>query len=303
MERKNYTVILVPHARAKFRKFQISNFHLWTASAALGILALAVGFSVWTQFALPVDTEQVANLRMENEQLRKVNSSFEQGVRELQGKLDSYEERTRKLAIVAGIDEFAANQNEDEDSTSDKGRGGTGIDLDAGIDGLEAVGEELARLTESLGNVEAKFAEQARWTASVPSVYPAEGLLSSGFGTRKDPITGRRAMHQGVDISALPGKPVYATADGLVLRSGRIGQLGNAVYLSHGYGLTTRYGHMSKLAVESGQEVHRGDLVGYVGSTGRSTGYHLHYEVREDGRPVNPRAYMLDHLDPVDTRQ
>lgn len=288
MERKNYTVILVPHARAKFRKFQVSNVHLWLAAATVALLTAGVAFVAWTQFALPVDEAQVASLRQENEQLRRVNSSFEDGIRELQGKLDSYEERTRKLAIVAGIEEFTVS--------NDTGVGGTGFDLETGLEGLNAVDSELDRLTETLSTVEHRFAEQARWAASVPSVYPAEGLLTSGFGTRKDPLTGRRAMHQGVDISALRGKPVYATADGLVVRSGRLGHLGNAVYLSHGYGLTTRYGHMSKLAVESGQKVKRGDLIGYVGNTGRSTGYHLHYEVREEGRPVNPRAYMLDHL-------
>jgi murein DD-endopeptidase MepM/ murein hydrolase activator NlpD len=292
MERKNYTVILVPHARAKFRKFQVSNVHLWIVAATTALVIAGIATVAWTQFALPIDETQVASLREENEQLRKVNSTFEDGIRELQGKLDSYEERTRKLAIVAGIEEFTVSD--------ETGIGGTGFGLETGLEGLDAVESELDRLTETLTTVESRFAEQARWAASVPSVYPAEGLLTSGFGTRNDPINGRRAMHQGVDISALRGKPVYATADGLVVRSGRLGHLGNAVYLSHGYGLTTRYGHMSKVAVEAGQKVHRGDVIGYVGSTGRSTGYHLHYEVREDGRPVNPRAYMLDHLDPLD---
>ncbi len=289
MERKNYTIILVPHARARFRKFQVSNLHLWGAAALSLLLVLGTGFVAWTQLALPVDQAQVTNLEQENAQLREVNNSFEDGIRELQAKLDSYEERTRQLAIVAGIEEFTIAE--------DSGLGGASIDLDAGLEGLAAVGDELDLLNRTLASVEAEFAEQARWAASVPSVYPTEGLLTSGFGSRKDPITGRRAMHQGVDISAERGEPVHATADGLVVRSGRIGQLGKAVYLSHGYGLTTRYGHMSKLAVEPGQKVRRGDVIGYVGNTGRSTGYHLHYEVRQEGRAVNPLAYMLDHLE------
>ena len=111
---------------------------------------------------------------------------------------------------------------------------------------------------------------------------------------RTDPIHGRRAFHQGLDISARPRTPVYAPADGLVLRAGRIGQLGNAVYVSHGYGLTTRFGHLASLDVEPGDRVRRGDVIGTVGNTGRSTGYHLHYEVHVDGKPVNPVAYLLD---------
>ena len=86
-----------------------------------------------------------------------------------------------------------------------------------------------------------------------------------------------------------------ASADGIVMRAGMIGGLGNAIYLAHGYGVTTRYGHMSKVEVRPGQRVKRGDIIGRVGNTGRSTGYHLHYEVRQDGQPVNPLVYILDN--------
>ena len=123
---------------------------------------------------------------------------------------------------------------------------------------------------------------------------PARGILTSSFGYRRDPVHGGRAFHQGVDIAAAPGHPVKVPADGMVIRAGRIGGLGKAVYVSHGYGLTTRYGHLAEISVEPGDEVQRGDVIGTVGSTGRSTGYHLHYEVRVDGKAVNPLAYILD---------
>ena len=100
--------------------------------------------------------------------------------------------------------------------------------------------------------------------------------------------------HNAVDIGSTPGHPVLAPGDGVVIRAGRIGRLGNAVYISHGFGITTRYGHLSRILVKPGQVVHRGQEIGDVGRTGRATGYHLHYEVRVDRRPVNPLGYMLD---------
>jgi murein DD-endopeptidase MepM/ murein hydrolase activator NlpD len=118
--------------------------------------------------------------------------------------------------------------------------------------------------------------------------------LTSGFGYRSDPMTHGPGIHQGVDIAASPGQPVHASAEGIVVRAGEVTGLGLAVYVAHAYGISTRYGHLSHVDVQPGQRVHRGDVVGRVGNTGRSTGYHLHYEVRVDGAAVNPLGYILD---------
>jgi murein DD-endopeptidase MepM/ murein hydrolase activator NlpD len=134
-----------------------------------------------------------------------------------------------------------------------------------------------------------------RWISSTPAITPVKGIFTSGFGTRSDPLTHGSGNHQGVDIAAGAGQPVHASADGIVMIAGEQGGLGKAVFLAHGYGLTTRYGHMSAINVHAGQKVRRGDVIGRVGSTGRSTGYHLHYEVRMDGEPVNPLGYILDN--------
>jgi murein DD-endopeptidase MepM/ murein hydrolase activator NlpD len=142
--------------------------------------------------------------------------------------------------------------------------------------------------------VEAQLAEREKQIASMPAIAPVKGILTSGFGHRRDPITGSRAFHSGVDIATAPGRPVLTSADGVVIRTGRMSGLGLSVYVSHGYGLTTRYGHLSRITVEPGQRVGRGDEVGRVGSTGRATGFHLHYEVLQDGRAVDPIAYLLE---------
>lgn len=128
---------------------------------------------------------------------------------------------------------------------------------------------------------------------SIPSAQPVQSLqFTSNFGVRSDPFRGVAAMHAGVDIPGPIGTPIYATADGIVARTGRVGGYGNLVELNHGKGIETRYGHLSRILVEPNTRVHRGQLIALMGSTGRSTGSHLHYEVRIDGHAVNPIPYL-----------
>ncbi len=128
---------------------------------------------------------------------------------------------------------------------------------------------------------------------AIPSRRPIDAMrLSSGYGMRVHPVTGRLARHNGIDIPAPHGTPIYATADGIVGRAQRLGGYGLYVEVEHGNGIQTRYGHMSSFIVTSGQRVKKGDILGYVGSTGRSTGNHLHYEVRIAGTPVNPIPFV-----------
>ncbi|MDG6079332.1 M23 family metallopeptidase [Erythrobacter litoralis] len=130
---------------------------------------------------------------------------------------------------------------------------------------------------------------------TVPSRMPVEhARLSSGYGTRTHPVLGRRMGHKGIDLAAPIGTPIYATADGTVSRAGPFSSYGNYVAIEHGGSIQTRYAHMSRIAVATGATVKKGDIIGYVGSTGRSTGPHLHYEVRVDGEAVNPVPYMIE---------
>jgi murein DD-endopeptidase MepM/ murein hydrolase activator NlpD len=129
---------------------------------------------------------------------------------------------------------------------------------------------------------------------AIPSARPVNDNMqvNSGFGVRSDPFRGGRAMHAGVDIPGAHATPIYATADGHVGRAGRAGGYGNLVEIEHGRGIQTRYGHLSSILVTPGTRVKRGQLVGLMGSTGRSTGTHLHYEVRIEGRAVNPMPFL-----------
>jgi len=133
--------------------------------------------------------------------------------------------------------------------------------------------------------------------ASTPSIRPIKGgWISSGFGYRRSPFTGRREFHRGLDIAAQKGTPIFATADGVVTFAGNKGLMGKMIVIDHGYGMVTRYGHIYKLKKKRGDKVKRGDIIGLLGSTGRSTGPHVHYEVRLNGVPVNPQKYILKSI-------
>ena len=143
------------------------------------------------------------------------------------------------------------------------------------------------------GNTHIPSAAPQKGAVSIPSIVPLSGVhLTSGFGMRWHPVMGGRRQHKGVDLAAPTGTPIHASADGTVAMAERYSGYGLYVQIEHGGSLETRYGHMSRIAVAEGQFVHKGEVIGYVGSTGNSTGPHLHYEVRVDGTAVNPIPYM-----------
>lgn len=286
MKRKN-TILVVPSKGAPLRRLELSNRQLLGLCAALlGVTALAV-VSLWAFFAVGVSQTDLARLEAENDELRSVNLRFEEELDPLRARLADFEERTQKLAIVAGLDL--------DQASGEAGIGGEVVPpaLDGPLDALAGRAEGLGTRLEA---IEAAFDRRTARFSSTPSIAPAIGLLTSGFGYRTDPLTGTRSYHRGIDIGTGPDQPVVAAADGLVVQAGPKGDLGRTVHLSHGFGYTTRYGHLSRIVVRPGERIEQGGVVGFVGSSGRSTGYHLHYEVRRDGRPLDPLAYLLDGL-------
>ena len=286
MAKRHHTIILIPHAHAKLRKWQVTNLQIGIATGALLLLTFAAAFFIGSHFSTKVNPVEIARLKSENDRLRKTNRTFESSLQRLQGQLTEYEDRTRQLAIVAGVESL--------ESGVEAGIGGGTLTDEVEPGDLPMMEDRAAGIAGALDVVEAKLDERLRWISSTPAITPVKGIFTSGFGYRSDPLTHGRGVHQGVDIAAAPGQPVRASADGVIVQAGEIGGLGQAVVIAHGFGVITRYGHMSRIDVRPGQRVKRGDLVGRVGNTGRSTGYHLHYEVRVDGNPVNPLAYILD---------
>jgi murein DD-endopeptidase MepM/ murein hydrolase activator NlpD len=170
---------------------------------------------------------------------------------------------------------------------------------------VEVLSKELAIQSKSLDVILALAKAKNKLLAAIPAIQPVrnENLkrLASGFGYRTDPFTKARKMHEGMDFSAKIGTPIYATGDGVVSKADNtVSGFGNHVVIRHGYGYETLYGHLSKYNCRAGQRVKRGDIIGYVGSTGRSEGPHLHYEVHKDGKVVNPLNFYYGNISAIE---
>jgi murein DD-endopeptidase MepM/ murein hydrolase activator NlpD len=285
------TIIIVPHSKARFVKFSFSTRTAIVVACAAAVgLILSIVAITFTGSAVNRRLE-VERLRSDNVELAQVNEELEATIAEVQGRLDEFEERTSRLALAAGMEAQAVGFSGTGESGTRVGAGGPYDRLPESPEALAAQGRWVERQLEL---VEGHLAEQERVLASTPTVAPAMGLITDGFGRRKDPFTGRLAFHRGLDLSARRGTPIKAPADGIVVYAGRNGGLGRTVRLSHDFGFTTVYGHLDKISVEPGQQVHRGQELGLMGNSGRSTGPHLHYEVHVEGKAVNPLYYILD---------
>ena len=289
---KQHTIIFVPHARAKFRKWRLSTLQVGLILGSLVLLTVGGIVATAAYFSTDFDRDRLEQVRLENTDLRAVNQGFETSIQDLEEQVADYQQRIHKLAIVAGLSELSPS--------AEAGIGGVdpfggGADTSLQLGALE---ETLEEMQAGMTLLERQFEQRHLLISAKPAITPVRGLFTSAFGYRSDPFTGRRAFHRGIDIVAPAGKEVHATGDGIVTRAGRAQALGNAVYISHGFGYSTRYGHMSRVHVKVGQKVSRGDVIGLVGSSGRATGTHVHYEVHVDGRAVNPLRFILSGTSP-----
>jgi murein DD-endopeptidase MepM/ murein hydrolase activator NlpD len=260
--------------------------------AALSVLTAAAALSTWHFLTRPAGNDELASVRRENARLREINRSFERSLQHLQTRLAEQESRIGELALVAGV-ERASSRVEGTEPPAAGGVGGVFNPYDQ-VPDLPALDSKARSLTDRLDTVSRGLTERELRLSARPSLSPVRGVISSGYGYRADPITGLRAFHRGLDITSPPGNPVVAAADGVVTRAGRFGGQGMVVYIAHGFGYSTRYAHLSKIDVAPGDRVHRGETIGEVGRTGRATGFHVHYEVYEDGQSKNPLEHLLD---------
>ena len=287
------TIIIVPHNQAKFIKFSFSTRKLMAAGAVL-VTAVVLSFVALFYSGSAVGRRAyVERLQDENRELAEVNQELTRTIAEVQTRLDDFEERTSRLALAAGMQGDAAAVIGSANAHSQVGSGGPYDRLSDGPESLQLQGRWIQ---QQLDLVDQKLAETGEVLASTPTMAPAVGVLTDGYGTRNDPFTGRRAFHRGLDISARRGTPVHAPADGVVVFAGRDGGLGKTIRISHGFGFTTLYGHLHTMDVELGDEIRRGEQIGTVGNSGRSTASHLHYEVHEDGKAKDPLYFILDRF-------
>ncbi len=297
---KKLNVMIISPEDGKTYNFTISSLLVKTviiSNALLLILLIIMGFLY--QKYIP-KSGYITKLEKENKILKQQIAGFSDKIDMLNKKIENLNSLTTKLRIMANLN---IKTNKDE------GVGGPSFEeVNNFIDLNEVQDENIKKLHYAIDKLKFELAKEDKnikelfnylkvksiKLSSTPSIMPAEGWISSPFGYRRDPFTGRRRFHEGIDISNRPGTPVIAPADGIVVFTGREGGYGKLIVISHGYGISTRYGHLRKIFVKPGQKVQRGDIIGEIGNTGRSTGPHLHYEVRIYGKPVNPINYILN---------
>jgi murein DD-endopeptidase MepM/ murein hydrolase activator NlpD len=291
MANEFYTLIVVPHAKARFRKLQVSvRLMKWAAGIAGVFSLIALGVLVhYTRIAYEV--RELRHLRAENQVLLAKTKDYEDNAGKLQNKVQALQSMVTKLGVMAGL----------EQSLPEANVGGVGgvPGTDAVAPALEqrslaAIDQRLSSLAAKSTKLEAFFRDQRVLLASTPSIWPVRGYLSASFGNRIDPFTGQPDFHPGLDVSTPLGTPIHAPADGVVISCADKGGYGHSIVVDHGNGIVTRYGHLASYAVKAGQRIRRGDILGAVGSTGRSTGPHLHYEIWIRDQAQNPIHYILD---------
>jgi len=280
-DKRNFTLmIFTPSAQSSYQRLNIAHQYIYAILAFAVIGIFTVIFSGVSLVHSATITVQYKLAQMENRKLREQNDVVQQNQHLLQGRLAAMEPIQRKLAEASGLNtsaDVAANVGSGGPETKDA------KDLEKAASDFEA---ELRQIKEVMDSRQIKL-------SAIPSSWPVRGYISDGFGSRTNPFGGGGGEnHPGLDIATTFGTAIEATGDGIVIFSGAYGGYGNLVVIDHGYGITTRYGHMSRIDVTAGQHVHRGMQIGAVGSTGRSTGPHCHYEVRLHDRAVNPINYL-----------
>jgi murein DD-endopeptidase MepM/ murein hydrolase activator NlpD len=303
MRSPRYTIVVANRRTGVVRRFTIRLIPSICAVLSVFALPVLIGMGVAAKA-----NSDVGNLFTSAAALELENSNYKQTTEALAGQIQSLQAAISELNARAALDPTLQSAMDKLPAVvkSQAMGGGTPsggpTPLTPGLppglrspeDTFGLLRELLESLESRLRNVQTDVDKRNALAAATPSIWPAHGWLTSSVGNRRDPITGGSDYHEGLDISAERGSSVYATADGTVRFAGREGGYGNLVVLDHGYGLETRYGHLASFRVSPGADIKRGDVVGVVGSTGRSTGSHLHYEVRVNGRLLNPLQLLLN---------
>jgi murein DD-endopeptidase MepM/ murein hydrolase activator NlpD len=294
MTLKRYTVVLADRTTGVVRRFTVARIPVLCTT--LAVFALPVLIGLGARHAMKAE---VGQLRASNNSLRLQNESYRAITGELTTQITSLRTAISELSDRASVDPATLHALERLPAVvkSRAAGGALTVDSAAGVlsaatgtpEGSFGVLKDLLGVLESrLESVRTSLERREKLAAATPSMWPAQGWLTDAFGYRRDPFTGQPDFHPALDISADRGDRVYATASGTVKTAGYSGAYGNLVTIDHGFGLVTRYGHLLRTAVKPGQRLERGDVLGYVGATGRATGSHLHFEIWVDGKPVNP---------------
>ncbi len=289
MQKRFYILFVACGDDGQLRKISIPVHYLYVfvIGAAIGFLSLTGIASSYARMLFKVS--RYNQLRTEKEQLKDSYSRLELVAKERDVQIASLGSIASEVSALYGLKSQPTMVTASADQIQN-------AEVSSSLDQLHALrtsalsGAAMVGITMGL----TRNATTADWIRanSAPNLWPVEGQVTGSFGERIDPFNGEGAFHSGVDIGSSYGQQVIAPADGVVTFADFMGGYGKAVMLDHGNGISTRYGHLSGYSVTTGQHIHRGDVLGYVGLSGRSTGPHLHYEVRINDTPVNPYKYL-----------
>ena len=289
MRKRFYILFVARDAEGQLRKIPIPLHYaqVFLAGAVIGMLSITGMAGSYARMLMKV--MHFNQVRAEKEQLKNRYNVLEKVAQEKDIQVASLGSLASEVSALYGLKSDPVLMNTSTEQIED-------AQVHSSMDQLYALKHTAmsgaATVGISLGLT--RNSTTADWVRanSAPNLWPVEGQITGAFGERIDPFNGEGAFHSGVDISAVVGQPVLAPADGTVTFADFLGGYGRAIAMDHGHGITTRYGHLASFSVAAGQFVHRGDVLGYVGLSGRSTGPHLHYEVRINDTPVNPYKYL-----------
>lgn len=298
--KNHYTVLIVPQKKSSVRKISASS----SAIRMVMITALIVSISILYVF---YEYLSVKRNDFELDHLRKLSAAQREQIQQISSKIGYFEKKLESLKEydqqIRSMADMVVKDRQDKKAY--RGVGGPSAGHDAALlpgqdsAAMGRIDRSMDRLIRDASQQERSYREIVEFLekrksilARTPSVWPVEGWVTSEFGMRHSPFSGRREFHGAIDIAARSGRPVVAPADGIVSDVEHRSDLGNNLSIDHGNGIETSYAHLLRCSVQKGQSIRRGDVIGYIGSTGRSTGPHLHYVVQINGVPVNPRNYL-----------
>ena len=302
MDKEYLNILIFGHNTSKVRHLRIhkKTFKIGFYLSALIFLSTTVFFCDYIQ--IKRKAYELSRLRQESQAQKFQIQFFPDRIEDLEKELSKMKDFDRKIRIIANLEKG-------QDTTPIMGIGGPSpsdirekLKRENDENGLiqqmrsdiERLKSEVMSREESLSELEKLLQSKKEMLAHTPSIWPVQGWVTSGFGFRINPFTGLNQMHEGMDISNRVGTPLITPADGIISDIGNDWIFGKILVISHGFGMTTRYAHLNKVLVRIGQKVKRGDKIAEVGTSGRTTGPHLHYEVRLNGVPVNPMRYILN---------
>lgn len=302
MARENLTFLIIPECTSQVKQFKFPALWFRFAVCLLIIALTGTSYIFYDYCRMKISRAGVGHLQNEIENQRSQIQFFSEEVNALKQDMIKLKGLDEKIRIIANIEKPRDKQGifgiggslpDDLDTNLPLSKKHNVLvrDMHEQIEHLKMASDlQMTSLQDLILSLE----NQKSLLAATPSIRPAVGWVSSRFGYRTSPFTGRREFHKGLDIAARAGTPIIAPASGVLTFIGKNGSYGLTAVINHGHGVVTRYGHLKKCEVKVGTRVKRGDKIALVGNSGRSTGPHLHYEVVVNGIPINPQKYILD---------